>query len=383
MPESLSTVEVRRLAIGAAGLNDATRSFATAIARLRILQLDAIKVTARAHELALCARVPGTTADDVTSWLWSQAQPVAFEYWAHAASLVPIEDWPLWSYRRDSIKAAQLDWAPVPELRARILDQLEAEGPQGTRQLRRGEAPSAGWGWGPLKEAVEHMVWTGEIICARRAGWERVFDLPTRVLPERLLDRKLDPGEGRRTLVQNALSALGVATTKDVADYLRMPENEAASTLSELATEQCVVDGWADAAWIAPDAFASAAQPLTRPIALSPFDNLIWHRPRVQRLFGFAQTFEAYKPAAKRKYGYYACPILADDQLIARVDAKIEDRTLVVKNLVMETGRESAHDDAIEAAISSLAESVGAEGVLFAATVGRPVGSRTEAMRST
>ncbi|KQR29797.1 hypothetical protein ASF75_11515 [Curtobacterium sp. Leaf154] len=168
-----------------------------------------------------------------------------------------------------------------------------------------------------------------------------------------------------------------------MADYLRMPENEAASTLSELATERCVVDGWADAAWIAPDAFASAAQPLTRPIVLSPFDNLIWHRPRVQRLFGFAQTFEAYKPAAARKYGYYACPILANDQLIARVDAKVEERNLVVKKLVIEPGRESRHADAIEAAIASLAESVGAEGVAPAATVGRLVGSQTETTRST
>jgi uncharacterized protein len=243
----------------------------------------------------------------VSDALWGRPDggPVAFEYWAHAASLVPVADWPLWGFRMRHTRNADLDWRPERALRARILATVADQGPLTMRQLRGDERAGAGWSWGPTKTAVEYLVWAGELACVRREGWHRLFDLPERAIPEHVLRREVDDHTGVVELLGRAGQALGVATADDLADYLRVRTDRVHSAVGDTVLRPVRVQGWRQRAWVHPEALSALDIPLAPGARfVGPFDNLVWYRRRVARLFGFDHVLEAYKPAARRRYGY-------------------------------------------------------------------------------
>ena len=215
--EVLSRDEARRVAIDACGLTTDFGDVAAALERLAVVQLDAINAVARAHELTLATRVTGLATTAVDEALWGRPDhAVAFEYPAHAASLVPIADWPLWGFRMRRTRTADIDWRPEPEVRARLVAAITEQGPLTMRQLRGQDRAGNGWDWSPTKTAIEYLVWSGELACVRREGWHRIFDLPERVIPDHLLDQNVDDHTCLVRLLTRAGRALGIATADDL-----------------------------------------------------------------------------------------------------------------------------------------------------------------------
>ncbi|HEY9474967.1 MAG TPA: crosslink repair DNA glycosylase YcaQ family protein [Mycobacteriales bacterium] len=255
--EGLSLGEVRRVAVGAGGLTTGFGDVTTALERLTVVQLDAINAVARAHQLTLATRVTGLTTTAVDEALWGEPdRSVAFEYPAHAASLVPITDWPLWGFRMRRTRTADIDWRPEPTARARIVAAIADQGPLTMRQLRGQDRAGNGWDWGPTKTAVEYLVWSGELACVRRQGWHRVFDLPERVIPGHLLDQDVDDHTCLVRLLTRARRALGVATVDDLADYLRIGRDRVLATVGDTPLRPVHVRGWKQQTWAHPDALS-------------------------------------------------------------------------------------------------------------------------------
>ncbi|MFD6280977.1 DNA glycosylase AlkZ-like family protein [Streptomyces sp. NPDC060209] len=329
----LSLTEARDIAVAAslpaAGFPDVSG----ALAHLHAVQLDSIRTLARAHQLTLTARVPCTTTQAVDNALNNGPEPLAFDYPAHALALLPLADWPLWAFRRRATRR-RCEY-PDQQTRTALLDRIERDGPLSLRQLRDGAKAGAGWDWSPTKTAVEFLVWSGELASTRRTNGQRLFDLAERCIPAAFLSDQASDDACLTELLTHAGAALGVATTDDLADYLRIPTPVAARILPDTRLASVRVEGW-KTGWADPQALTGTAQPHRVPVFLGPFDNLIWYRPRVQRLFGFAQVFEAYKPPASRQYGYYVCPLLADSRLIGRADFARSDTTLTIQRASLE-----------------------------------------------
>jgi uncharacterized protein len=295
---------------------------------------------------------------------WHPRQPAAFEYWSHAACVLPLEEWPWYAFRRRALRARGKRWHQSHERTcAEVLARLRAEGPLNATQLGGAKAGGPWWDWSETKIAVEWLLDVGEVICARRDGWRRVYDLPERVLPAGLLDR--DPGDREclAHLAGVAARALGVVTRADLIDYHRLRElTDGQAGHAELAGESAlaagltpveievaarpgtgrrarsttagstVVPGWAD-----PAALAEAPRGRHRVTLLSPFDSLLWDRKRTRRMFGFEHTLEAYVPRAKRVHGYYAMPLLAGGRLVGRADPVRQGQTLVARQLSLDS----------------------------------------------
>ncbi|WP_371790334.1 winged helix DNA-binding domain-containing protein [Streptomyces sp. NBC_01471] len=332
----LSLAQARRITVASAGPSTADTDTAAVLARLNAVQLDTINTLARAHQLTLATRTR-TSTTDVDTALWGKRDPIAFEYPAHAAALVPLHHWPLWAFRRRTSR--QRREYPAPGLRKTILDEISSRGPLTLRELRTEREPS-GWDWGPTRTAVEFLLWSGELACTHRTGWQRQFDLPQRSVPEKFLTDALTDDDCLTTLLTHAGRTLGTATSDDLADYLRITTATATRLLPDTPLLTTRVENWNSPAWTHPDALPAADQPHQpgEPAFLAPFDNLIWHRPRTTRLFNVTHTLEAYKPAHRRVHGYYVCPLLAGDHLIARADLTHHHDTLTIVRTSFEPG---------------------------------------------
>ncbi|GAB7189027.1 hypothetical protein ATKI12_8858 [Kitasatospora sp. Ki12] len=357
----LTQPEARRLAIHASALGRQHHTAEEVLDHLGIIQLDSINSVARAHQLTLGTRLPGLDAKQVDDTLWGDGQlPVAFEYMAHAASLVPIADWPLWNFRRHHTRTRDLDWRPDTQVQARLIGTIADRGPLTMRELRGEESPSQGWSWGPTKTAVEYLLWTGQLVCVTRRRWHRVFDLPERTIPAHLLKQEPDDHTALTQLLTKAGRAMGISTTDDLADYLRISKDRVLSVIEDTPLQPARVTGWADQAWIHPAASEHLDHPTIADARfIGPFDNLIWHRPRVRRLFGFDHILEAYKPASKRQYGYYAMPLLHADRLVARADMKVAKGELQVLAFSRED-QQDVHRPALDQALQDLLRFAGA-----------------------
>ncbi len=336
----LSADEARRAALRAQGLlgaADRRGGVAALLERLGAVQLDTISVLARSHELVAYSRLGAVGREAVERAYWLNGR--AFEYWAHAACVIPAEHWPLFAFRRRRFRARGQRWHTVPAgVPERVLKRLESEGPLTSTELGGAKRGGPWWDWSEVKVAVEWLLDIGEVVCTTRRGWRRVYDLPARALPPAVL-AAVEPDEDTclRGLAEIAGRALGVATLGDLADFHRLKRAEVAAVIADTSLVEVRVGGWREPAWAHPSALAAlATRGRHRTVLLSPFDSLVWDRRRTLRMFDFEHRLEAYVPADRRVHGYFAMPLLTGGRLAGRVDPGRAGRTLVAKRLTVQ-----------------------------------------------
>jgi uncharacterized protein YcaQ len=396
--------DVRRITLRAQGFlgTEGRRGGVPAmLRRLGAVQLDTISVLARSHELVAYARLGPIPRDRIERAYWHPGAPVAFEYWSHAACVLPIEEWPYYSFRRRAIRARGRRWHTISEQScAEVLARLRADGPLTATQLGGAKAGGEWWDWSDTKIAVEWLLDVGEVICVRREGWRRVYDLPERALPAELLNLDPTDEECLAHLAGIAGRALGVAARADLIDYQRLnhlatsaaqptkrvEESALAAGLVPVAIDGANGRGAAERgtgaagralggpvvraagrgpvqAWADPEALAQAASARGRHrvTLLSPFDSLIWDRKRTLRMFGFEHSLEAYVPKPKRVHGYFAMPLLAGGKLVGRVDPVRQGTTLVARQLSLDAASAA---EPMARALTEAAEWVGCSSVV-------------------
>ncbi|WP_369144543.1 winged helix-turn-helix domain-containing protein [Streptomyces sp. R44] len=334
----LSADDARRIALRAQGFLGAPDRRAGVRGVLRSLgqvQLDTISVLARSHELIPYARLGAVGRPAVEKAYWTEAH--AFEYWSHAACILPVEEWPHFAFRRRAYRDRP-QWHHELSAGAydKVIDQLRDQGPLTATELGGAKNKGEWWDWSDSKIAVERALMYGEVVVTERRGWKRVYDLAERAIPQALLHDELDDAECVRRLVRQAGEALGVGTRADIADYHRIKAEQFDAVVESSGLVPVTVAGWGKPAWADPAALASEPRGRHRTTLLSPFDSLIWERPRTERIFGFTHRLEAYVPKQKRIHGYFAMPVLAGGRLVGRVDPAREGRTLVAKQVSLD-----------------------------------------------
>jgi len=325
------------------------------IAQLGLLQLDSVNVFLRAHYMPVFSRLgpyDRAVLDRLAGHTSGRLNRQLVEYWAHEASLVPFE-----THRRLRWRMGDQEgqWGSMqrildeqPDLVAQTLALVAGEGPirAGQTGFERPEPqPGHMWNWHDGKVALEHLFYTGQVMAARRINFERLYDLPERVLPASARSAPTPPREeAQRDLMRVSARALGLATEPDLGDYFRLPRGDSKQRVAELvATGELLeteVRGWGAPAYLWHQ--APRPRPIRGRALLSPFDPLIWFRPRALRLFDFHYRIEIYVPKPKRVYGYYVLPFLLDDALVARVDLKSDRQAgvLLVQGAFAEAGVE-------------------------------------------
>ena len=385
----LSAHEARRAALWAQGLLGAPKPARSEAAReqavssmlehLGAVQLDTISVLARSHELVAYARLGAIGRTAVESAYWNGDS--AFEYWSHAACILPMSEWPWFAFRRRHYARRGQRWHGVPTTALKgIVKRLRAEGPLTTRDLGGAKKSGEWWDWSEAKIGIEWLLDIGEVVVSQRAGWRRVYDLPERVVPVDLREQRDwvdDDGihgpsdaECLRRLVELGGHSVGVGTAADIADIHRLRSTDALAHIDDTDLIEVSVAGWSQRAWASPEALewlGTGSRARSRTTLLSPFDSLIWNRDRMERMFDMPHRIEAYTPAPKRVHGYFAMPVLHGGRLVARVDPAREKGTLVAKRVTLETTRAgSPVKGAIEGTARALREAaawVGAESV--------------------
>lgn len=406
----LTADEARRIILRAQGFvgADARRGgVRTMLRRLGAVQLDTISVLARSHELVAYARLGAVGRPTVERAYWDiPAQ--SFEYWCHAACILPIEHWPLYAFRRRAYRDRRQRWHKVPDNVDKLLLQVRDSGPLTTSDVGGAKNGGPWWDWSDSKIGLEWLLDIGEVVCSRRVGWRRTYDLAERVVPADLLAQDLSDEECVVRLAAIAGRSLGVATRADLIDFLRL-QGRFAAILDEALLSGATglvpvrVAGWPTPrrastpttgptdlgataagtarlgsvragsaslgagpanAWADPAALESEPRGHHRTTLLSPFDSLIWHRGRTERVFGFTYQLELYVPKHKRVHGYFTMPVLAGGRLIGRIDPAREGTTLVARQLSLEPGLTSTKwVDALREALWSAAAWVGCDTV--------------------
>ena len=299
-----------------------------------------------------------------------------FEYWAHEASLLPLDLHPLLRWRMARADRGEAGYGSMRAFAGErrgeamaLLDRIRGEGPMAASQLETGR--TGWWAWSDAKRALEWLFYAGHVTTAtRRRSFERVYDLPSRVIPAAVLDLPT-PGEAaaRRALVERAARALGVATADELRDYFRLGPDDGRAAIRALVEEGVLVPvavpGW-PAAWRHRD--AAVPRRVRADALLAPFDPLVWHRGRTERLFGFRYRIEIYTPAEKRQFGYYVLPFLHGDRLAARVDVKADRQggRLLVHAVHLEEGAAADTREALAGELERMAAWLGLERVVIA-----------------
>jgi uncharacterized protein YcaQ len=370
----LSGTEARRLALAAQGFGRTrptgrvdTRHLRRAIDDVGLLQLDSVNVFCRSHYMPVFSRLgpyPRRTLDRLA---WHEnpggetgraGQRDLIEYWGHEASLLPVELQPLLRWRM--ARADSLAWKGVarvateqPELLEFVLTMVRERGPIRASDLAakgRRREPGEMWNWSEEKTALEYLFYAGRVCSARRVNFERLYDLPERVLPREVIEAPTpSQEEAQRQLILIAAKRLGVATEADLGDYFRLPRAESKARVAELAEDAGLtpvrVEGWRQPAYLSTERPAGRRRAAAARALLTPFDSLVWARERTERLFGFRYRIEIYVPAPKRVYGYYVLPFLLGDRLVARVDLKSDRQAgiLRVRGAFAEPQVDTAH----------------------------------------
>lgn len=339
----MSLAEARRLALVAQLSPGADRpsslprisAISRVVDRLALLQIDSVNVLARAHYLPIFSRLGSYDRTLLDALTYSGRKRRFFEYWAHEASFLPMEHFPLFRWRMEDAKRGfgiykgLRDFAQEkPDYIAAVLGQIRSRGPLSARDLSDpGSRVPGWWGWSPGKIALEYLFWTGEITTATRRNFERLYDLTERVIPPSASGPVIERREAIRQLLLLSARALGVATSGDLRDYFRLPLEDARRALNELLEDgklmQLSVESWRQPAYTVPEIRLPRKPPECRSL-ISPFDPLVWERKRAERLFGFSYRIEIYTPASQRKYGYYVLPFLHGDRFTARACLKAD-----------------------------------------------------------
>ena len=365
--------EARRVALAAQGFDrkrpDAptdVRHFRRTMAAIAVLQLDFVNVLMPAHFLMIWSRLGPYNRSRFEDYLYNSGEHI--EQWAHEASIVASSDWPLLAHRRSEFqpwKNGPLSKMPNQQAYLDdILDAVTSQGATTSNDLPAVAGPKrkpGDWHRSVPRSALEHHFGTGNLAVRRRLkNFQRVYDLPERIIDTRHLAKTVQKTEAERELLRKASSSLGIATAHDLADYYRMTVRDAAPRIQELVEEGALVevsvDGWTDRAYL--DARARSPRKISGESLLSPFDPVVWFRPRAERLFDFEYRIEIYVPADKRRWGYYVLPFRQGDAITARVDIKADRNksVLSVQNAHLEPmANQSSTAEALAAELRALA----------------------------
>ncbi|MGU3402164.1 winged helix-turn-helix domain-containing protein [Methylobacterium brachiatum] len=380
----LSEAEARRIALTAQGFGGRPRPPAVDAARMRreigrlgLLQIDSVNVLVRAHYMPLFSRLGPYDRGSLDA-LAVASSKCFFEYWGHEASLLPIDLHPLLRWRMEKARKGRGVWDRLEPFAGErrgeadaLLARIEREGPLAASEISGPKAAKGMWVWSDAKHALEWLFWAGLVASTHRRGsFERVYDLPERVLPRVVLARPTpDPVDARRELVARSAEALGIATANDLRDYYRLSPADARLPIEQLVEVGVLIPvnvrGWQQQAYLHRN-----ARPGRRhrgAALLSPFDPLVWHRPRTERLFGFRYRLEIYTPAHKREHGYYVLPFLMDGALVARVDLKADRKAgaLVVLRTHLEPEAPPETTDRLLGELRSMATWLGLQDVVL------------------
>lgn len=349
----LSNDQARRIALAAQGFADARprgrvdrRHFRRVIDRIGLLQLDSVNVLQRSHYLPMYSRLGPYSIDALDEYTARSGE--MFEYWAHEASLLPVERYPLLRWRMEEIEP----WRRVrgiigghPGYVDSVYDEIAAHGPLTVSDLSDpGDRTGPWWGHGKGKVALDWLFAKGRVAAYRNGNFGRLYDLPERVVAaEHLHSPAVEKRDAFRKLLVLAARHHGVGTATDLADYYRLHRPTSRSVIDELAGEgeirEVQVEGWKHSGYMHPE--AKLPRKISGAALISPFDSLVWERDRTERLFGFRYRIEIYVPQPKRVYGYYVLPFLVDGELAGRVDLKSDRKasTLLVQGAYNEDGR--------------------------------------------
>jgi uncharacterized protein len=372
--DSLSIADARALALAAQGFDTARpktkatqRHVDALLSRLGVIQIDSVNVLVRSQELPLFSRLGNHNRNAIPK---ATEQQKLFEYWGHEAAHLPVEIHPLFRWK---MEAARLGKAKHWGLTSfyddnkafvkRMLKHVEKNGPTTSRELStRTEKKGTWWDWDEAKIALEYLFLTGQLMSrGRGTDFARIYDTPERVLPEDVLNAPT-PSEhdARKQLLVRSAIAQGVATASDLADYYRQKPATVKPLITELVEEGelrvVAVDGWTEKAFV--HHRAKLPKQLHATALLSPFDSLVWCRPRNERLFNFHYRIEIYTPKEKRKFGYYVLPFMMNGEMVGRVDLKADrsNSKLLVHSVHTEKGvKRSTINDALNNELRTMA----------------------------
>jgi uncharacterized protein YcaQ len=375
-PQHTTSIDmIRRMAVVRQGLHQRPPRVDRAALRqlihqIGLLQLDSVSVTARSHYLVMLSRAGLYDPADLDSLL---ADGHLFEYWAHAACLIPIEHYPYFHpfihHRRQTSQGYYRGMGSDPQATlSHVLDTIRQQGPLSSKDFEsRRDGESGWWNWKPAKVALEYLFNHGHLMISHRVSFQRYYDLTERVLDGRglVLDKSLD--DWYRWAVVAGLRHQGAGTTADIADYYRLRKGDAQRVLNQLAQSGELmlleVEGLRVKVYLHRDDWpllqaVEAGQHIPRLTTfLSPFDNLLWYRDRIQALFDFFYRVEMYTPQPKRQYGYYVMPILHHGRLVGRIDPRVDRKAGVfsIRALHLEPGVEIT-DDLVEGLVGAVRE---------------------------
>ena len=354
----LSIPQARRIALAAQGFTDrapkgkvTARHFRRVLDRLALLQVDSVNVLERSHYLPVFARLGAYDKAALDAYAFKR--PNLFEFWGHVASMIPVEYFPLLRHRMEAPKhwhRQQMLAETEPEYIQEVLDQVRTRGPISVSDLENaGERTGSWWGGGKGKSALEWLFRIGELTTKGRGnGFERVYDLTERVIPEEHYSAEPPPPEeAKHELLMISARAHGLGTPSDLADYFRLNIPESRLLLDRLvddgSLELVEVESWKGPVYLHPE--AKLPRKVVARALLSPFDPVVWHRERTERLFDFHYRIEIYVPEPERVHGYYVLPFLLGDSLMGRADLKADRQAgqLLVQASYVEDGQDHDH----------------------------------------
>jgi len=372
--DSLSIADARALALAAQGFDTARpktkatqRHVDALISRLGVIQIDSVNVLVRSQELPLFSRLGNHNRNAIPK---ATEQQKIFEYWGHEAAHLPVEIHPLFRWK---MEAARLGKAKHWGLTSfyddnkafvrRMLKHIEKNGPTTSRELStRTEKKGTWWDWDEAKVALEYLFLTGQLMSrGRGTDFARIYDTPERVLTPKILNAPTpSENDARKQLLVRSAIAQGVATASDLADYYRQKPATVKPLITELVEEGelrvVAVDGWTEKAFV--HRAAKLPKQMHATALLSPFDSLVWCRPRNERLFDFHYRIEIYTPKEKRKFGYYVLPFMMNGEMVGRVDLKADraNSKLLVHSVHTEKGvKRSTINDALNNELRTMA----------------------------
>ncbi|MBB3020086.1 hypothetical protein FHR70_003167 [Microvirga lupini] len=332
--------QARRIALAAQGFHEGRPAGATrrhvrrVLQRSHLLQIDSVNVLVRAHYMPLFSRLGAYDRGLLETTAYHRKKREAFEYWGHEASLIRLDLHPLFRWRMERAARGEGTYGGLArfgrEKRAfieQVRREIEARGPIGAGELSiGGKGQGSWWGWSDGKRALEWLFWAGHVTTATRRGFERLYDLPERVLPSDILTMPTpSTEEAQRELLRLSIRALGIASERCLRDYFRLEAQDAKARIPELVEAgdllPATVEGWGP---VYLDPQAKIPRRVEARALVSPFDPIVWERTRTERLFDFRYRIEIYTPAEKREFGYYCLPFVLGERIVARVDLKAD-----------------------------------------------------------